>query len=180
MQPSGAVSVPAQVAATLRRKIYAGEYPPGTALPSATDLAARHGHSRALMSEALGRLAAEELVSPERGRGTFVRPRRVYQAVVEIPRIGRREAREQHRLARDAGLAGDADEAIRRISVETGAAQAKILVSVECASPARAVSVAYAVARAACWNGWDLAAARIAAGPETGPPGGPVKARRRK
>jgi DNA-binding GntR family transcriptional regulator len=32
MQPYGAVSVPAQVAATLRRKIYAGEYLPGTAL----------------------------------------------------------------------------------------------------------------------------------------------------
>jgi DNA-binding GntR family transcriptional regulator len=77
MQLYGAVSVPAQVAASLRRKIYAGEYLPGTALPSAADLAAQYGHSKTLISE--------ELVSAERGRGTFVLPRRVNQAVVEIP-----------------------------------------------------------------------------------------------
>ena len=169
MPPYDAVSVPAQVAASLRRKIYAGEYPPGTALPSAADLAAQYGRSRALMSQALGRLAAEELVSAEPGRGTFVRPRRVYQAVVEIPRTGNQQAREKHRLTRDAKLAADADEAIQRISVETGSAQAKLLVTVECASPARAASVAYTAARTACWNGWELAAASIAAGPETDP-----------
>jgi DNA-binding transcriptional regulator YhcF (GntR family) len=167
--PYDAVSVPAQVAASLRRKIYAGEYPPGTALPSAADLAAQYGRSRALMSQALGRLAAEELVSAEQGRGTFVRPRCVYQAVVEIPRTGNQQTRERHWLTRDARLAADTDEAIRRISVETGPAQARLHVTVECASPARAASVAYTAARAACWNGWDLAAANIAAAPEADP-----------
>jgi len=60
-----------------------------------------------------------------------------------------------------AGPVGDADHAARR--------DAALVVAVECASPARAASVAYTAARTACWNGWDLAAASIAAGPETDP-----------
>lgn len=62
-----------QLAAQLRAAIRAGEYPPGTTLPTAVELSERYGYSKSTISRAIELLAAEGLVDPIKKRGTVVR-----------------------------------------------------------------------------------------------------------
>jgi GntR family transcriptional regulator len=64
-----------QVAARLRRAILAGEYEPGEALPSESQLGEQYGLNRTTINKAIRQLAAEGLVVVEHGRGSFVRPK---------------------------------------------------------------------------------------------------------
>lgn len=59
----------------LAAEIRGGRLPPGTALPTHRQLAARHGIAVASASKAYARLQAMGLVVGETGRGTFVRDR---------------------------------------------------------------------------------------------------------
>jgi DNA-binding transcriptional regulator YhcF (GntR family) len=61
------------VADVLRGEIRAGIFPPGTALPSEGQLAARYGTSRVVVRRALAVLRAELLVLTRRGRQSLVR-----------------------------------------------------------------------------------------------------------
>ncbi|TYB71274.1 GntR family transcriptional regulator [Nonomuraea sp. PA05] len=79
-----------QIAADLRRRVKQGEWPPGTALPTQTELCDEYGVARATMTAALNQLQGERLVTGVRGQGTFVldwRPVRVpllrYPAIIE-------------------------------------------------------------------------------------------------
>lgn len=63
----------ARVTAELRAA--AAGLPPGARLPSVRDLVARHHASPVTVQRAISRLAAEGLVSPRPGRGTFVAER---------------------------------------------------------------------------------------------------------
>ncbi|MBC5786320.1 GntR family transcriptional regulator [Ramlibacter sp. USB13] len=63
----------AAIAAELRTRIAAGEWPPGTALPSEQVLAAQQGVAMATLRRALEVLAAQGVVERIHGRGTFVR-----------------------------------------------------------------------------------------------------------
>ncbi|MEV1003384.1 GntR family transcriptional regulator [Nonomuraea sp. NPDC050202] len=79
-----------QIAADLRRRIKNGEWPPGTPLPTQTELCDEYGVARATMTAALNQLRGERLVTGVRGQGTFVldwKPVRVplsrYRAVLE-------------------------------------------------------------------------------------------------
>jgi DNA-binding transcriptional regulator YhcF (GntR family) len=63
----------ARVYAGLRVRILAGEFAPGTRLPSHTALAAEFGVAPFTARQALGHLQEAGLVSCEQGRGTFVR-----------------------------------------------------------------------------------------------------------
>ncbi|WP_236589475.1 GntR family transcriptional regulator [Ramlibacter aurantiacus] len=63
----------AAIAAGLRERIAAGEWPPGTALPSEQVLAAQQGVAMATLRRALELLAAQGLLERVHGRGTFVR-----------------------------------------------------------------------------------------------------------
>lgn len=63
-----------RVAADLRAKIEAGDYGPGSALPSERTLTETYGVSRPTIREALGLLRTEGVVTIEHGRGVFVRP----------------------------------------------------------------------------------------------------------
>ncbi|GAA2216499.1 GntR family transcriptional regulator [Nonomuraea monospora] len=79
-----------QIAADLRRRVKQGEWPPGTALPTQTELCEEYGVARATMTAALNQLQGERLVTGVRGQGTFVldwRPIRVslprYPAILE-------------------------------------------------------------------------------------------------
>jgi GntR family transcriptional regulator len=65
-----------QVADRLRLAIMTGEYQPGEALPSETQLATQFGLNRTTINKAIRLLAAEGLVTVEHGRGSFVRQRR--------------------------------------------------------------------------------------------------------
>nr|WP_041675051.1 GntR family transcriptional regulator [Ramlibacter tataouinensis] len=63
----------AAVAAALRARVLAGEWAPGTALPSEQALAAEHGVALNTLRRALELLAEQGLVERVHGRGTFVR-----------------------------------------------------------------------------------------------------------
>jgi GntR family transcriptional regulator len=62
-----------QLADTLREAIAAGEYPPGSLLPSEAVLGQRYGLSRPTIRNAITALRSEGLVTVQHGRGTVVR-----------------------------------------------------------------------------------------------------------
>lgn len=62
-----------QIEVDLSRRIKAGEWQPGTAIPPEKDLCQLYGASRITVRQAIGNLVAEGLVIREAGRGTFVR-----------------------------------------------------------------------------------------------------------
>ncbi len=63
----------AALAAAMRARIVAGEWPPGSAIPAEQTLAAEHGVALGTMRRALDLLAEQGLVERVHGRGTFVR-----------------------------------------------------------------------------------------------------------
>ncbi|HYF60184.1 MAG TPA: GntR family transcriptional regulator [Burkholderiaceae bacterium] len=63
----------AALAAALRERIVAGEWPPGTAMPAEDRLAGEHGVALGTLRRALELLADEGLIDRRHGRGTFVR-----------------------------------------------------------------------------------------------------------
>ncbi|MEU9045835.1 MULTISPECIES: GntR family transcriptional regulator [unclassified Kitasatospora] len=62
-----------QVAAAMRQSIATGEWPPGTQLPTETDLAQKYGVSRPTVRLAVAALRSEGQLDVKQGRGTFVR-----------------------------------------------------------------------------------------------------------
>ncbi|MFM8767959.1 MAG: GntR family transcriptional regulator [Rubrivivax sp.] len=62
----------AQLADLLRQRIARGVWKEGDLLPSLDALVAEFGVARVTVRQAIERLARENLVSPQRGRGTFV------------------------------------------------------------------------------------------------------------
>ncbi|TDP72719.1 GntR family transcriptional regulator [Roseateles toxinivorans] len=60
------------LAAALKARIVAGEWPPGSALPAEQTLATEHGVALGTMRQALALLVDEGLVKRIHGRGTFV------------------------------------------------------------------------------------------------------------
>jgi GntR family transcriptional regulator len=62
-----------QVAAAIRDSIASGEYPPGTLLPSETQLIERYRVSRPTVRNAVAALRAEGLIEVIHGKGSFVR-----------------------------------------------------------------------------------------------------------
>ena len=63
----------AALAAAMRERIVAGEWPPGSAIPAEQMLAAEHGVALGTMRRALDLLAEQGLIERVHGRGTFVR-----------------------------------------------------------------------------------------------------------
>lgn len=62
-----------QLIETLTQRISTGEYPPGTKLPSGTELCAEFGVSRQVVRSAIDWLKARDLVEGAPGAGVFVR-----------------------------------------------------------------------------------------------------------
>lgn len=63
----------AALAAALRARVLAGEWPPGSALPAEQTLAAEHGVALGTLRRALDLMADQGLIERLHGRGTFVR-----------------------------------------------------------------------------------------------------------
>lgn len=63
----------AALAAALRARVVAGEWPPGSALPAEQTLAAEHGVALGTLRRALELMADQGLIERIHGRGTFVR-----------------------------------------------------------------------------------------------------------
>ncbi|MDZ5457671.1 GntR family transcriptional regulator [Azohydromonas lata] len=74
VQPEVGQSRYAALAAALRARIVAGEWPPGTALPAEQTLAAEHGVALGTMRRALELLTEQGFIERRHGRGTFVKP----------------------------------------------------------------------------------------------------------
>jgi GntR family transcriptional regulator len=62
----------AQIKSLMMRSLEAGEWRPGQAIPSETELASRFGVSQGTVRKALDVLSAENLVVRRQGKGTFV------------------------------------------------------------------------------------------------------------
>lgn len=72
-----------QIAAEIRTRIDAGEYPPGAAIPSVSALISEFGASNTTVQRALRALRAAGLVESRPGKGTYVRekPKRTTRSV---------------------------------------------------------------------------------------------------
>jgi DNA-binding transcriptional regulator YhcF (GntR family) len=64
-----------RIAHDLRTQILSGDLPPGSALPSETELVRRYGSSRGPVRQAISLLRSEGLIDSHQGRGVFVRQR---------------------------------------------------------------------------------------------------------
>lgn len=73
IQPEPGQSRYAALAAALRQRVVDGEWPPGTALPAETSLAAEHGVALGTLRRAFELLTEQGLIERHHGRGTFVR-----------------------------------------------------------------------------------------------------------
>jgi GntR family transcriptional regulator len=73
VEPEPGQSRYAALAAALRQRVVDGEWPPGTALPAETRLAAEHGVALGTLRRALEMLAEHGLIERRHGKGTFVR-----------------------------------------------------------------------------------------------------------
>lgn len=82
-----------QIADELRAAIHRGDYGPGDALPSESQLRTTYDVSRPTVRHAVAMLRTEGLIDVEHGRGAFVRRRPLMQ----------RHARNRHRHARASG-----------------------------------------------------------------------------
>ena len=61
-----------QLAELIRQRLAKGRWPPGSQLPSIEHLMAEFDVARVTVRQAIAMLAEERLLSPQRGRGTFV------------------------------------------------------------------------------------------------------------
>ncbi|MCG5053802.1 MAG: GntR family transcriptional regulator [Myxococcales bacterium] len=75
LNPRSPLPLYAQLAERLSREIRAGFHPPGSRLPSETQLAQTFGIGRPTVRQATDLLAARRLIERRRGAGTFVRER---------------------------------------------------------------------------------------------------------
>ncbi len=93
----------AALAAAMRERIVAGEWPPGSAIPAEQTLAAEHGVALGTMRRALDLLAEHGLVERIHGRGTFVRQGLSGAPMLRFFRFGeaRGEAPNSRILSRD-------------------------------------------------------------------------------
>lgn len=73
----GSGTLVTQLADTLRQAIAAGQFPPGSRLPSEAQLTGTHGVSRTVVREAIASLRSDRLVEARQGAGVFVLEPRV-------------------------------------------------------------------------------------------------------
>ena len=81
-----------QLYALLKSKIDSGELPPGSLLPSESELATRFVVSRITSKRALNELGRDGLVERRAGRGTHVRLRPQSTPVLRAPLTGNLES----------------------------------------------------------------------------------------
>lgn len=108
------------LAAAIRQRILAGEWPPGTALPAETSLAAEHGVALGTLRRALELLAEQGLIERRHGRGTFVRGGLSGAPMLRFFRFGERdgEVPRSRILARQSVVASA--EVARRLGIARG------------------------------------------------------------
>lgn len=110
----------AALAAALRHRIVAGEWPPGTALPAETSLAAEHGVALGTLRRALELLAEQGLIERHHGKGTFVRGGLAGATMLRFFRFGSGdgEVPQSRIVTRQSGVASA--EVARRLGIAGG------------------------------------------------------------
>jgi GntR family transcriptional regulator len=103
IDPRSPVPLYAQIAGRLRLAVASGELPPGEALPSVRQLAARLRVNPATVVQAYRELEADGFVEMRQGAGTFVRDLRPEQRAEERARAAGALVQ---RLLADAGRLG--------------------------------------------------------------------------
>lgn len=111
----------AAVAEALRQRIIHGEWPPGSAMPSETSLAADHGVALGTLRQALGLLSDQGIIERRHGKGTFVRSGLSGAPMLRFFRFGAGdgEVPESKILSRQSVVASP--EVARRLGVARGA-----------------------------------------------------------
>ena len=114
-----------QIAAQLRHDIAAGAYPPGSKLPSETELVRAFGVARMTVRAGLAELRNEGLVVSEQGRGVFVR------SVPPVRRLASDRFARHHREAGKAAFLAEAESlaatpSVDEIDVHSGTAPDRI------------------------------------------------------
>ncbi len=122
-----------QIKSLIMQGLESGEWRPGEAIPSETELAARFSVSQGTVRKAVDELAAEKLLVRRQGKGTFVAshsetdPRDVFRFLRLVPENGKLEspqslplecwrAKAGHEAARTLGIKfGDPITIIRRL-----------------------------------------------------------------
>lgn len=98
-----------QIKELLLRRLAAGEWRPGDALPSETALAQEYGVSQGTLRKALNALEAEHLVDRRQGKGTFVAKhsakRSLFQFFHVVGNDGERQLPESRALSCNGGVA---------------------------------------------------------------------------
>jgi GntR family transcriptional regulator len=114
----------AQVIAELQRRIEAGEYPPGSLIPSEHQLSAEFGTARPTVVRALRVLRQEGWIDTQQGKGSFVRGRPALAGVRTERRgkaeLDRDESREPGELV-SAGVSPAPPRIAALLGVEPGA-----------------------------------------------------------
>ena len=120
IQPEPGQSRYAALAAALRHRIVAGEWPAGTPLPAETSLAAEHGVALGTMRRALELLAEQGLIERRHGKGTFVRGGLAGATMLRFFRFGSGDGEVPHSrvTARQSVIASA--EVARRLGIPRG------------------------------------------------------------
>src|SRR6201988_5116536 len=112
-----------QIKALLERSLDAGEWAPGAAIPSESDLARRFGASQGTVRKAIDALAAENLVVRRQGKGTFVATHTEEKSsLFRFLRIRRNDGRDEYPASRlvDVRRAKASAEAARLLDLRVG------------------------------------------------------------
>lgn len=88
MANESTISLHQTIIEDLKSRIFSGELPPGTRIPSEHDLAATYDCSRMTVNKAITSLARVGLVTRRMGAGSFIALPNVAEAVIEIRDLG--------------------------------------------------------------------------------------------
>ena len=114
-----------QIKALLTKSLASGEWPPGSAIPSELELAARYGVSHGTMRKAIDALAADHLVVRRQDKGTYVATHtEEAQSTFRFLRIRRDDGEAEYPVSRliDVRRARAGAEAARLLDLRTGEA----------------------------------------------------------
>jgi GntR family transcriptional regulator len=89
-----------QIRQLIERELEAGEWPPGTAIPSELALAARFGVSHGTVRKAIGALASANLLVRRQGKGTFVATHTEEKSNFRFLRIRRNDGQPEYPVSR--------------------------------------------------------------------------------
>jgi GntR family histidine utilization transcriptional repressor len=87
MSEVGSVPIYSEIQRDVERQILSGAWPPGTRIPSESELVTRYGCARMTVNKAMSNLAASGLIVRRRRSGSFVAPPKTQEPLTRIQDI---------------------------------------------------------------------------------------------